>query len=127
MLGGYISLMLFLGAILLFIVVSLVVNFFLEPKGKQLVPALSEPFECGTPQLQQQNTTQIPISYYKVAIIFVLFDLETIFLFLWAMGSPGMSNMKFFTFILFMLIFTIIFIYVINQKILDFNIRTENK
>jgi len=28
----------------------------------------------------------VPIKYYAVAIVFILFDLETVFLFIWALG-----------------------------------------
>ena len=31
----------------------------------------------------------VPVKYYAIAVIFILFDLETVFLFLWALGCPA--------------------------------------
>jgi NADH-quinone oxidoreductase subunit A len=124
---GYFPLLLFWGAILGFVGTTHLVNRLLEPKASKDSKALSGPFECGSPQLQSENTPQIPVSYYKIAIIFVLFDLETIFLFLWAIGFEEMNAAKVGTFALFMLLLVIIFFYVINQGILDFTTPKERE
>lgn len=47
-----------------------------------------EPFECGAPPLQQRNVVRLSIKYYPIAILFLLFDLETVLLFVWA-GAAG--------------------------------------
>lgn len=115
----YLAILLFIIAIAGFIAFSLTVNTILGPKGKKIIPAESSPFECGTVPVQIENSTQVPISYYQLAIIFVLFDLEAIFLFLWAMATPPMSHLLFLTFIFFMAILILIFIYVWRQGIFD--------
>jgi NADH:ubiquinone oxidoreductase subunit 3 (subunit A) len=35
----------------------------------------------------------VPIKYYAVAIIFILFDLETIFLFIWALAAQPLTGL----------------------------------
>ena len=41
-------------------------------------------YECGVPG-QESGTTKIPIKFYLTAISFILFDIEVIFLYPWAL------------------------------------------
>lgn len=107
-------------AILGFVAFSLSVNALLAPSKKKMIAASTEPFECGARILQEGSSFQIPISYYQIAIMFVLFDLEGIFLFLWAMAAPPMSHFLMGTFVLFMSIMILMFIYIWREGILDF-------
>jgi NADH-quinone oxidoreductase subunit A len=46
-------------------------------------PRKNMPFECGVPSIS--NTTQrIPVRFYLVAILFLLFDVEVVFFYPWA-------------------------------------------
>ncbi len=107
-------------AILGFVAFSLSVNALLAPSKKKINAANTEPFECGAKILQEGSSFQIPISYYQIAIMFVLFDLEGIFLFLWAMAAPPMSHFLMGTFVLFMTIMILMFVYIWREGILDF-------
>ena len=40
----------------------------------------------------------VPIKYYGVAIAFILFDLETVFLFIWALGAQPLTGFMLLTF-----------------------------
>lgn len=113
-------------AILGFITFSLTVNRLLAPSKNKIKPANTEPFECGARILQAGSSFQIPISYYQIAIMFVLFDLEGIFLFLWAMAAPPMSHFLMLTFILFMAILILMFVYIWREGILDFLKKRAN-
>lgn len=42
-----------------------------------------EPYECGIPQPKAPRNP-IPIKYYMVAVLFLLFDVEAVFLYPWA-------------------------------------------
>ena len=53
------------------------------PKIKQSKVKLM-PYECGVPGLESE-TTKIPIKFYLTAISFILFDIEVIFLYPWAL------------------------------------------
>lgn len=55
------------------------------------------PYECGILPLDKPET-RFPIRYYKVALLFVIFDVEIIFLYLWAvvvkdLGAFGIVGM----------------------------------
>ncbi|HNS54871.1 MAG TPA: NADH-quinone oxidoreductase subunit A [Syntrophales bacterium] len=41
------------------------------------------PYECGMPPAAR-GSTQFPVRFYKVALLFVVFDVEIVFLYLWA-------------------------------------------
>lgn len=75
-------------------------------------------FECG---IESVGNARIPFSvkYFLVAIIFVLFDVEVIFLYPWAvnfkeMGIEGMVKM-----VVFMLLLLVGFFYIIKKKALE--------
>ncbi len=63
-----------------------------------------EPYECGIPT-RGKTWMQFRIGYYLYAILFLMFDVETMFLFPWAvvlrtLGGVGIVSVLFFLFIL---------------------------
>ena len=63
-----------------------------------------EPYECGIPT-RGRSWMQFRVGYYLFAILFLMFDVETMFLFPWAtvmkaMGPGGLLSVIFFLFIL---------------------------
>lgn len=47
-------------------------------------PVKADPYECGVEITSYAHDTRFSIRYYLVAVLFVVFDVETIFLFPWA-------------------------------------------
>ena len=63
-----------------------------------------EAYECGVPT-RGRSWMQFRIGYYLLAILFLMFDVETMFLFPWAvvmntLGPGGLFSVLFFLFIL---------------------------
>jgi NADH-quinone oxidoreductase subunit A len=56
------------------------------PKVKKSAAKLM-PYECGIPG-EDTQTTKIPVKFYLTAISFILFDIEVIFLYPWALIYP---------------------------------------
>ena len=86
-----------------FVVFVMLVSHWMGPNRKSKVKL--ETFECG---IEPQGNARIPISvkYFLVAILFVLFDVEVIFMYPWAvnfkeLGMTGIIEM--FVFILMLL------------------------
>ncbi|MDI9570440.1 MAG: NADH-quinone oxidoreductase subunit A [Pseudomonadota bacterium] len=52
--------------------------------GKPLTAAKDTPYECGMPPVEMDNAV-FPVRFYKTALLFVVFDVEIVFLFLWAL------------------------------------------
>lgn len=78
------------------------------------------PFESGI-EVVGNARTPISIKYFLVAILFVLFDVEVIFMYPWAvnfkeMGATGMYEM-----FIFMATLLAGFIYVIKKKALEWD------
>ena len=67
-------------------------------------PQKEEPYECGIPT-RGRTWMQFRVGYYLYAILFLMFDVETMFLFPWAVvmrsfGPAGLLSVLFFLFIL---------------------------
>ncbi len=63
-----------------------------------------EPFECGETQIVSPRQ-RFSVKFYLVAVLFILFDIEAVFLFPWAilykkLGLFGLVEMMAFIFIL---------------------------
>lgn len=63
-----------------------------------------EPYECGVPT-KGTSWMQFRVGYYLYAILYLMFDVEAIFLFPWAtvvrdLGVPGLISILFFLLIL---------------------------
>jgi NADH-quinone oxidoreductase subunit A len=59
-----------------------------------------EPFECGQPA-QSIPRGRLAVKFYLIAILFILFDVELVFLYPWAVvyraiGTPGLVQMGIF-------------------------------
>ena len=86
-----------------FIVTTMVATHLLGPRRKSKIKL--ESFECG---IESKGNARIPFSikYFLVAILFVLFDVEVIFMYPWAvnfkeLGTTGILEM--FVFMAFLL------------------------
>jgi NADH-quinone oxidoreductase subunit A len=114
----YVVFLLYLGAILSFVFVTLVMNRYLGPQPVASAMKL-EPFECGATPVDARNTRAVPIKYYGVAVAFLLFDLETVFLFVWALGAQPLTGFMLFTFFVFTFLLVLILLYVYQARMLD--------
>jgi len=114
----YVVFVLYLIAILGFVGVTLLMNRVLGPKPVASAAKL-EPFECGAIPIDPVNVRAVPIKYYAVAIAFLLFDLETVFLFVWALGAQPLTGFMVFTFFLFVALLVLILLYVYKQRLLE--------
>ncbi len=63
-------------------VLLVVMNKLLGPKRSN--PTKETPFECGSPYLQKE-IKPVSIKFYMVAFLFLLFDIEVVFFFPWAL------------------------------------------
>ena len=75
---------------LLFVVIVVVLANLLAPRSYNKLK--EEPYECGIPARGSQ-WGHYHLGYYLFAILFLMFDVETMFLFPWAVvaGSLGLA------------------------------------
>ena len=99
-----------------FVVGTILISGKLGPKRSSEIK--DKNFECG---IESVGNARIPFSvkYFLVAILFVLFDIEVIFLYPWAinfkeLGMEGMVKM-----VIFMMLLLVGFFYIIKKKALE--------
>lgn len=109
----YFSFFMFILAALGFVGLIVGLNALLGPRVAASAVKM-EPFECGSRPLQHRNVRPLSIKYYPVAIFFLLFDLETVLLFIWAAssGNREMATLSLCSFLFFMGVLTLAFVYV---------------
>ena len=89
--------MLISGGILVAIMMAIAV--FLGPKKTSKVKG--EPFECGILPEKDASETRFPVKYYLVAILFILFDIEIVFLYPWAVVFKELSIIAYISIVIF--------------------------
>ena len=114
----YVAFLLFLGAILSFVAVTLLMNRYLGPRP-QASAAKLEPFECGATPVDSRNVRAVAVKYYGVAIAFILFDLETVFLVIWALAARPLTDLMMATLVLFLVPLVLILLYVYRERLLE--------
>jgi NADH-quinone oxidoreductase subunit A len=114
----YVIFLLYLIAILGFVGVMLLANKLLGPKPA-MTAIKQEPFECGATLIDTREVHTVPVKYYAVAIVFILFDLETILLILWALGAQPLDGFMLATFGFFMFMLMLVLAYVYRAGLLN--------
>jgi NADH-quinone oxidoreductase subunit A len=104
-----------LGAALGFIVLTMVATHNLGPKRNS--KKKDDVFECGIESVGDARTP-ISIKYFLTAILFVLFDVEIIFMYPWAVNFKALGIDGFIEMIVFMLALLAGFYYVIKKGVL---------
>lgn len=61
-------------------------------------PAKQDPFECGSMPSRGSSRDRFGVKFYVVALLFIVFDVEAVFLYPWAvlfkeLGWPGFISM----------------------------------
>ena len=114
----YTIFLLYLLAILGFVGVTLFMNKVLGPKPAPTAMKL-EPFECGATPVDRVNVKAVPVKYYGIAIVFILFDLETVFLFIWALGAQPLNGLMILIFAIFIALLALIMLYVWKSRLIE--------
>ena len=89
-----------------------------SPKTKSKVK--SDPFECGI-EPQGNARTPFSIKYFLVAVLFVLFDVEIIFMYPWAVNFKKLGLFGLFEMFTFIGIFLVGFFYIVKKGALDWD------
>ncbi|RIJ43085.1 NADH-quinone oxidoreductase subunit A [Pontibacter oryzae] len=114
--SDYLPIIIQFAAALGFVVVTLLVTHMIGPKRKSDVK--DAPWESG---IESVGDARTPISYkyFMTAILFVLFDVEIIFMYPWAVNFKTFGIDGFIQMLVFMGLLLAGFFYVIKKGILD--------
>lgn len=95
-----------------FVVTTMVVTHILGPQKKSKIKL--DTFECG---IESQGNARMPFSikYFLVAILFVLFDVEVIFMYPWAVNFKDLGLFGFLEMLMFMGFLLLGFFYIVKK------------
>ena len=101
-----------------FVITTMFVSNILGPKRKGKVKL--DTFECG---IESQGNARIPFSikYFLAAILFVLFDVEVIFLYPWAVDFRSLGTAGFWEMMSYMAVILIGFFYILKKGALKWD------
>lgn len=95
MIDQYVPLALLLGVVVVVAAVLVILAITLGPSRP--TAAKVSAFECGVIPVGDART-RFPVRYYLVALVFVVFDLEAVFIYPWAVSLPEMRSLGMTTF-----------------------------
>ena len=116
--NAYAGLLIYLAAILGFVALTLTMNRYLGPQPAPTGAKL-EPFECGATAIEPVGDRALPVKYYGIAVVFILFDLETVFFYLWALGAQPITAGALVGLTVFVALLVLIMVYVWRSGLLE--------
>jgi NADH-quinone oxidoreductase subunit A len=116
MLNSYFALLVIFIVAAAFVAVMLLVSSFLGPK--RMTEMKDDPFECGTVGTGNPND-RLSVKYYLVAMIFILFDVEVVFMYPWAVQALNLSWYGYWVMVSFLVVVTVGLAYIWKRGVLD--------
>ncbi len=83
-------------------------------------PEKNAPYECGFEAFDDARM-KFDVKFYLVAILFIIFDLEVVFLFPWAVAFGEVGLFGFWSMMFFLAVLTVGFAYEWRKGALDWN------
>lgn len=101
-----------------FVTLTMSVTHILGPKRQNKKKL--EVFECG---IESQGNARLPFSikYFLAAILFVLFDVEVIFMYPWAVDFRHLGTLGFIEMISYMAVLLLGFVYILKKGALKWD------
>jgi NADH-quinone oxidoreductase subunit A len=112
----YIPILIFLVIALLFPVVSLLLARVVRPSDPNRIK--TDAYECGV-ETEGEPRQRYSVHYYVIAVLFVVFDVETVFLFPWAVKYKALGLFGFVEMLVFLLILVIGYLYAWKKGALE--------
>ncbi len=116
MFQAYIAILLFVLVAIGFAIGALVFAWLIRPEKYNRVKL--EPYECGI-EPKTDARDRYSIRYYLIAMLFVVFDVETVFLFPWAVIYKQLALFGFIEMVVFLFILIVGYFYAWKQGALE--------
>ena len=117
-LSRYFPILLFIGIAAAFGVVTLVLSYFVQPKYPE-AEKLSA-YECGSEPFSDARMP-FPVRYYIFAMLFVIFDIEVIFLYPWAVVFDKIGLIGLVEMLIFIGLFLVAYVYAWRKGALEWD------
>ena len=102
-----------------FLVTILLLSSLLGPKNASRTKQL--PFECGSVSVGSAQNQRFSVRFYLVAMLFILFDIEIIFMYPWAVNLTYLGWSGYLAMLSFVAIVLSGLIYVWKKGVLNWN------
>jgi NADH-quinone oxidoreductase subunit A len=112
----YAPILIFLAVAAAFPAATLVIARLLRPSSPDAVKG--EAYECGVPT-SGEAIARYPVRFYIIAVLFVVFDVETIFLFPWAVKYRALGLFGFVEMLVFLGILVVGYAYAWKKGALE--------
>ncbi|MCC4118080.1 NADH-quinone oxidoreductase subunit A [Aromatoleum toluclasticum] len=109
MLSDYLPVFLMAGVVTLLGLFILKISSLLRPANPY--PAKNQPYECGVDPVGDASVGQVKIHYFVIAIAFIIFDVETLYLFPWAVVLTDIGLFGYIEMFVFIFLLLVGFIY----------------
>jgi len=106
--GQYLPIVVLLALGVAFGVLSFFASRLLAPRRPSA--AKEAPYECGIVP-SREPPDRFPVSFYIVAMLFIMFDIEIIFLYPYAVQASALGQFGFWAIVVFSVIFFLTFVY----------------
>ncbi|MCJ8496865.1 NADH-quinone oxidoreductase subunit A [Chryseobacterium salipaludis] len=103
-----------------FVLLSILGTHFLGPRQKSDAVRKNESFECGV-DVEGNARTPFSVKYFLTAVLFVLFDIEIVFFYPYAVNIREFGVEGFLAVLTFISVFFIAFFYVWKRGALDWD------
>ncbi|GJL63101.1 MAG: NADH-quinone oxidoreductase subunit A 1 [Nitrospirales bacterium] len=117
-LSSYSAVLIFIVIALGFGVVTLVLSYLVQPKYPE-TEKLST-YECGSEPFSDSRMP-FPVRYYVIAMLFVIFDIEVIFLYPWAITFKQTGLIGFIEMMIFIGLFVVAYVYAWRKGALEWD------
>ncbi|MFM9906725.1 MAG: NADH-quinone oxidoreductase subunit A [Nitrospiraceae bacterium] len=117
-LARYFPILLFIFVALAFGVVTLVLSYLVQPKYPE--PEKLTTYECGSEPFSDARMP-FPVRYYIFAMLFVIFDIEVIFLYPWAVVFSKIGLIGLIEMLIFIGLFLVAYIYAWRKGALEWD------
>jgi len=114
--GQYVPIVLLMALAIVFGALSFVASRILAPRRPS--DAKEAPYECGIVP-SREPPDRFPVSFYIVAMLFVMFDIEIVFLYPYAVQRSALGAFGFWAIVVFSVIFFLTFVYEVARGGLD--------
>jgi len=112
----YLPVIILLLLAVVFGVISLMMSHLLAPKRPSA--AKDAPYECGIVP-SREPPERFPVSFYIVAMLFIMFDIEIIFVYPYAVAHGDVGTYGFVAIMIFSVLFFLTFVYEVARGGLD--------
>lgn len=102
-----------------FLITMLFLAATLGPKCRTKTKQL--PFECGSVSVGSVSEQRFNVRFYLLAMLFILFDIEVIFMYPWALALPELGVFGFVEMLIFMSVLALGLVYVWKKGVLNWN------